>query len=122
MPKEEDEHEKEILEKAQLKSEFLARFGRALVEVQIASVAEFWIGPDCELKAKASGTDFTAHGEYESPIASIANALMGPASALATNKSRIRQLISRERYAVEQSLRRKGEPITGRRRLSWPTP
>lgn len=67
VPAAEDERQAELLEKAQIKSEFYRQFGRAVTQEEPTELANQWNGPDCDLTVKLSGTEFTAVGSYARP-------------------------------------------------------
>jgi tetratricopeptide (TPR) repeat protein len=67
VPAAEDEKQAELLEKAQIKSEFYRQFGRAVTQEEPTELANQWNGPDCDLTLKLSGTKFTAVGSYARP-------------------------------------------------------
>jgi tetratricopeptide (TPR) repeat protein len=67
VPAAEDEKQVNLLEKAQIKSEFYRQFGRAVSREEPTELANQWSGPDCDLTVKLSGTEFIAVGSYARP-------------------------------------------------------
>jgi tetratricopeptide (TPR) repeat protein len=71
VPREEAKRLDEVLEKAVDKSEYFARFGRAVSEPEPANIAGQWIGPDCPLTVTINGDQFIAAGSFDQPENSL---------------------------------------------------
>ncbi len=79
IPDEEQNREKQVLDKAKPLSEFYRDYGRAAAQNEIAEHAGRWRGPDCELRITVKGVTFLAEGEYDVPRsgATLRLALLG---------------------------------------------
>lgn len=77
IPEEEDNKQKEVLEKAAPLSEFYRDYGWAAVQNQILEHNGRWRGPDCELQIEIKDGVFLAEGEYEVSRSTLSLALLG---------------------------------------------
>ena len=74
LPEQEDEKEREILEKAKPKIVFFQDLGRAITKPDITSIDSTWLGPDCHLAFSITEGEFRANGEYKRQVSGLAAA------------------------------------------------
>lgn len=67
LPDEEEDKEKNALEKAKPKIEFYRLLGRAISHPNALALAERWQGPKCALTLRLLGKNITLEGNYELP-------------------------------------------------------
>ena len=72
---EEDDKQKEILDKAKPKAEFYRRMGQAIARAEHTEIAGRWESPDCALSVAIVGKTFSATGTFERPAAGLGMAL-----------------------------------------------
>lgn len=71
LPEEEEEKQKNLLEKTKPKSDFYKQFGRAVAQSEPREMAESWEGPDGILSCTLSGQSFNAVCLYERPLSGL---------------------------------------------------
>src|SRR5680860_880175 len=104
VPEEEDEKEKEVLEKAKPKVRFYKSFGTALTRLEPTELGRRWKGPDCELILELSGRHVTLSGSYDRSVNRLALALGAPLGSLAHLATR---------HNIKYSARFDGYAVTG---------
>jgi tetratricopeptide (TPR) repeat protein len=65
IPERENAKEAEAFHAARPKADYYQAIGRAIAQPNIASLAQRWCDPDCELAVSISGREFKAQGSYE---------------------------------------------------------